>query len=293
MSIGERSRWTDISVVIPTLGRPILERCLEAIADGDSWPTRIIVVDQSSSETVAGQLRSLERRGIDTLWVPSTETGRSAGVNRGLERVETPLLAVTDDDCLAERDWLRRMRSRLLENRDTIVSGRVEPEGEEEAVAVVTDLEPATYRTPSLKFDAMSGGNMGTWRDVVERVGLFDEDPSLRQAEDCDWSYRALRSQIAILYAPEVCVRHYAWRDSGQRADQYRAYARSHGGFYGKYLRRGDGFIALRAAVHMARAARRWLVGSLTGDRDKAERGRAYVTGLPRGIVAGMRREAP
>ena len=94
----------DISIVIPTLGRPILRSCLAAIAAGDSWPARVIVVDQSSSDTVAGYLRELEVEGIETLYVPSTERGRSAGVNRGLERVDTPLLAVTDDDCLVSTD---------------------------------------------------------------------------------------------------------------------------------------------------------------------------------------------
>jgi GT2 family glycosyltransferase len=281
----------DISIVIPTLGRPILQSCLASIAAGDSWPARVIVVDQSSSDDVAACLRELEEGGVRTLYVPSTQKGRSAGVNRGLERVETRFLAVTDDDCLVGRDWLRQMRARLLENPETIVSGRVEPAGDQTVVAAVTDLEPATYRRPGLKFDAMSGGNMGTSRAVVDRVGHFDEDPRLRLAEDCDWSYRALRAGVPIAYAPEVCLQHYGWRDSDERTDQYRAYARSHGGFYGKYLRRGDWFIALRAAVHFGRAFRRWLKGTLIRDREQIAHGRAYLTGLPPGILAGLRRK--
>jgi GT2 family glycosyltransferase len=281
----------DISIVIPTLGRPILRSCLAAIAAGDSWPARVIVVDQSSSDTVAGYLRELEVEGIETLYVPSTERGRSAGVNRGLERVDTPLLAVTDDDCLVSTDWLRQLRARLVANPETIVSGRVEPAGEQTVVAVVTDLEPAIYRRPGLKFDPMSGGNMGTSRAVVERVGRFDEDPRLRLAEDCDWSYRALRAGVPIAYAPEVCLEHYGWREADERTDQYRAYANSHGGFYGKYLRRGDWFIGLRAAVHFGRAFQRLLRGVLSGDREQIARGRAYLTGLPPGILAGLRRK--
>lgn len=281
----------DISIVIPTLGRPILRSCLAAIAAGDSWPARVIVVDQSSSDAVAGYLRELEEVGIGTLYVPSTERGRSAGVNRGLEQVETPLLAVTDDDCLVGPDWLRQMWSRLRANPQTIISGRVEPAGEQTVVAVVTDLEPAIYRRPGLKFDPMSGGNMGTSLAVVERVGLFDEDPRLRLAEDCDWSYRALRAGVPIAYAPEVCLEHYGWREADERTDQYRAYARSHGGFYGKYLRRGDWFIGLRAAVHFGRAFQRWLRGVLSGDREQIARGRAYLMGLPPGILAGIRRK--
>jgi hypothetical protein len=70
---------------------------------------------------------------------------------------------------------------------------------------------------------------------------------------------------------------------------QYASYARSQGGFYGKYLRQGDLFIALRATVHLVRAGRRWAVGVLTREAEVARIGRAYLTGLIPGIVAGWR----
>jgi GT2 family glycosyltransferase len=132
---------------------------------------------------------------------------------------------------------------------------------------------------------------MGTSMSIVERVGLLDEDPRLRTAEDGDWAYRALRAGVPIVYAPEVAVRHFGWRDEGKRAIQYRDYARSHGGFYGKYLRQGDWFIAVRAVIHHLRALRRWVRGAVTGDREQALYGRAYLTGLLPGILAAWRKD--
>jgi GT2 family glycosyltransferase len=127
--------------------------------------------------------------------------------------------------------------------------------------------------------------------DVIERIGMFDEDPRLRTAEDCEWSYRALRSGVTVIYAPDVAVRHYGWRDERGRTAQYRSYGRSHGGFYGKYLRRGDWFIALRVVIHLLRALRRWLRGTIGGNRELALLGRAYVTGLVPGIISGWRKK--
>jgi GT2 family glycosyltransferase len=181
------------------------------------------------------------------------------------------------------------MRESLEANPGSVISGRVDAAGDEAAIAVVTETRPAVYRRPRLSFDAMSGGNMGTSMDVVARVGPFEEDPRLRLAEDCDWSYRALRAGAIIVYAPEVSLRHVGWRDDRERAEHYRAYARSHGGFYGKHLRRGDWFIALRAAYHLVRASRRWLRGLLLGDRDRRSRGWAYMTELIPGILTGLR----
>jgi len=281
-----------ISVVIPTLGRSILEACLAELGSGDAWPARVIVVDQGADDRARGWLDALDSAGLRAEYVRSDQRGRAAGVNRGLERVRTPLVAVTDDDCLVDPDWLGNMVARLDRHEGAIISGRVEAAGEEEVVAVVPSRTPAVYRRPRLRFDPMSGGNMGVSMDVVRRVGPFDEDTRLQSAEDCDWSYRALRKGIPIIYAPEVSVRHWGWRRVEEREQQYRAYARSHGGFYGKYLRRGDGFIALRASLHLMRASRRWLRGILRGDREQAVRGRAYLAGLFPGILDGLRRSS-
>lgn len=281
----------DITVVIPTLGRAILEECFYWIVAGSVWPRELIVVDQGSNPKVAGWSEKLNSIGIRAEYVPSTQLGRAAGINRGLERVTTRFVAITDDDCFVEIDWLKNMTAHLHDYPEAIVTGRIKSAGDEVAV-VVTSLKPAVYHHPRLKFDAMSGGNMGTSLGVIERAGLFDEDVCLRTAEDAEWAYRALRVGVPIIYTPDVAVRHFGWRDKNKRAAQYQEYARSHGGFYGKYLRQGDGFIALRAVIHHLRALRRWLRGLMTGDEEAVLYGRAYVTGLLPGIIAGFRKQS-
>jgi len=285
--IEKRQILDEIAIVIPTLGRDILEESLYWIASGTYWPGELIVVDQGNSPLVEALMRKVEQLGINAVYVPSNQRGRAAGVNRGLERATTRFLVVTDDDCFVATDWLENMANCLRENPESIVTGRVEAAGEG-TVIVVTSLEPAIYRRPNLTFDHMSGGNMGTSSSVIDRVGLFDENPWLRTSEDGEWSYRALRKGISIIYEPGIMVRHFGWRDEGNRAHQYKDYARSHGGFYGKYLRQGDWFILVRAILHHIRALRRWVKGSLTGDSEQAIIGQAYFTGLLPGIIAVM-----
>ena len=279
----------DLSVVIPTVGRVILERCLHYIAVGSAWPARLIVVDQGSSPMVAAWLAQLRSLGLETYYVPSSQRGRAAAVNRGLERVQTRFVAVTDDDCFVDRDWLASMAAHLREYPEAIITGRVEAEGDEAVLVVVNSRTSAIQRRPRLKYDSMCGGNMGVALATIQRIGLLDEDTCLRTAEDGEYAYRALRAGTAIVYAPDVAVRHFGWRAPAERATQYRDYARSHAGFFGKYLRRGDWFIALRIIVHVARALRRWLRGVVTADRDLALNGRAYVIELLPGLIAGWR----
>jgi GT2 family glycosyltransferase len=278
----------DMTIVIPTLGRPILRESLDCIVKGDAWPRGLIVVDQGRNPQAAQWMDQIRCLGIDAEYAPSYERGRAAGVNRGLERVNTRFVAVTDDDCFVEPDWLANMAERLRANPGAIVTGRVEAAGEGKVMVVTAAMSSVATR-PSLTFDRMSGGNMGVSIEVVRRVGLLDEDPRLPTAEDAEWGYRALRSGVPVVYAPEVSVRHFAWRDSAARDRQYRDYARSHGAFYGKYIRRGDLFILARAVVHHGRALRRYVRGLLSRDGDLAQDGRAYLAGLLPGIISGLR----
>lgn len=126
--------------------------------------------------------------------------------------------------------------------------------------------------------------------DLVRHIGLFDEDPLLRNAaEDVEWGYRALRKGIPIAYAPDVAVSHFGWRDERQKTDRFKVYAHGHGSFYGKYLRRGDLFIFARATGHFLRALRRWIRGQMKGDAELALLGRSYCLNMLPGILAGIR----
>jgi hypothetical protein len=290
-SIEARPILDDITVVIPTLGRPILKECLGWLVAGSAWPKFVTVVDQDARAETAAWVDSLQDLGILAQHVPSDQSGRSAGINRGLERVRTRFVAVTDDDCFVTADWLQGMAGHLRHWPEAIITGRVEA-GDDDAVefCVVPSTTSAVYRRPQLKAHPLIGGNMGASMATVERIGLFDEHPSLHSAEDSDWGYRALRLGVPIAYMPEVVVRHHNWRTTDQRAARYREYARSQGGFYGKYLFSGDWLIPLQAGRGLVRGPIRWLRGLVRGDQDMIDRGRADSLHLLPGLVAGLRR---
>lgn len=283
-----RATAEDLTVVIPTLGREILRESLGALAVGSELPARVIVVHQGNDPEVAEWAREAPG-GLIVEYVQSDRRGRATGVNTGIARVETRFVAVTDDDCLVDAEWTRRMAAHLRARPDHLVTGRVDAAGDTAPVAVVTSDRPDTQRRPRVRFDRLSGGNMGGALDVLRRIGPLDEDPCLATAEDGEYAYRALRAGVPITYDPTIVVDHVGWRDEGQRERQYRSYARSTAGFHGKYLRQGDLFIALRTVVSLLRSLRRWAIGVIRRDPDRAARGRAYVTELLPGLITGWR----
>ena len=279
----------DVSVVIPTLGRELLRRCLEALAAADVRPARVFVVDQGRMNALERMAEEFHAAGLDVAYLPSMRTGRSAGLNDGIRQVTTEFLAITDDDCVPAADWVAKAAALLRREPGTIVTGRVEAGDEGVQLSVSTGRDAIVQRRPRLTFDRLSGGNMAIATAIVQRIGGFEEDECMRTAEDAEYAYRALRAGIPIRYAPDLVVTHLGWRREAERAAQYQSYALSHGGFYGWYLRRGDAFIAARAACHWLRSLRRWVAGGIRRDSDRAAFGRAYALGLLPGVVAGWR----
>jgi len=291
LSARRRRRPTacELTIVIPTLGREIVAHCLVAILGGTVWPARIIVVDQGASVQIAGWVKELRGLGLESHHERCTGRGRALGLNAGLKLVTTRFVVITDDDCIPDAHWIEFYEAHLNRQPQAVFTGRVEAAGEERVISTVSGTEVSVARKPGLSFDRLSGGNCGMAVDVLRKVGLFDDDPCMRFAEDGEWAYRVLRAGIPIVYAPDLVVAHVGWRELEERLTQYRGYARSHGAFFGKHLKRGDLFILLRAGVHFARALRRWQRGTLTGDAELAANGLSYATQLVPGIIAGMK----
>ena len=280
----------DVSLVIPTVGRDLLEGCLNSIRAGGSWPSTLIVVDQSTSPAVAAWIGALRADGLRVEHVRSRQTGIAAATNRGLERVHTSYVAVTHDDCRVRRDWMENLSSRVRQIGDAILTGRVEPQGDGLVLTVVTHPDPMVYREPMIDRDVLFPPNMGFPTRLLRRIGYFDEHPSLRVAgEDNEWAYRALRAGVPIVYDPGMIVGHLGWQDVSELTSMYRRYARGQGSFYGKYLRRGDTFIARRAIRDLVRAPWLLLRGVVTGNSELLAMGVGEVTGLLPGLLAGLR----
>jgi GT2 family glycosyltransferase len=280
----------DITVVIPTVGRPLLRDCLRSIADAEVRPAEVIVVDQSSSDEVAAWVGELCAAGLPARHVRSAETGIANATNRGLELARTLFVAVTHDDCRVSPTWLVPLLARLRGGAVAIVTGRVEPAGDGAVPTVRLAPDPTVCTRPRIDGDDLFPPNMAFPRSVLGRVGYLDEHASLRLAgEDNDWAYRALRAGVPIVYEPSSVVAHVAWQPASALPAIYRRYALGQGAFYGKHLRRGDLFIARRAARDLLRAL--WLLLRALPSRNQELRAMAYgeITGLPPGLLAGLR----
>jgi O-antigen biosynthesis protein len=101
-----------LTVLIPTRERPQrLRRCLDSILASEYPAERIaLIVVDNAPETEATRLlvESYVER-CDIRYLREDATGSASARNRGLQDVETEVVAMTDDDTLVDRHWLTEM----------------------------------------------------------------------------------------------------------------------------------------------------------------------------------------
>src|SRR4051812_12500596 len=111
MSVGDGLRLANVTAVIATLNRPsALERCLHALLSGEQVPAEIVIVDQSDgdeTEAVVGKSRTPD---VEIVYVRQRRRGLSASRNAAIARASCPVIAITDDDCVPDKRWIRTIQ---------------------------------------------------------------------------------------------------------------------------------------------------------------------------------------
>ncbi len=275
---------SSISVIIPTLGRPVLEAVLTALGEGSILPAKVIVLDQGEDARTGRWLAPLADKGVAVEHLRDEPCGPAGARNRAMQRLETTYFASLDDDCIPAPDWLEAHLRRLRAEPNAVITGRVEAPAGALAPSTNTGKRERIYRGPH-DGDPLLTGNFSAARAIAARVGPFDERLSV--AEDNDWGHRALRLGVPIIYAPEARVTHENVRTAAEMAPVQDRYALGQGMFFGKHLARGDLLIAWRAMHALLRGAWCWLRGAGFGDAASRRRGASAVRHLLAGLWRG------
>lgn len=208
------SSLPNVSVVIPTLGRPgHLEVCLDSLAELD-YPHRllevIVVEDGSSSRPITEQMIASRAERLNLKWMRQDHAGPAAARNRGAIEASGAYLAFTDDDCRAEPAWLRQLVEVALEAPEAVIGGRT----------VNAALGNTYTATSQILIDYIydyylrlgrpffASNNLFVAREVWHRVGGFDTRFVRAGAEDRGFCDECNRKGIEALYAPRAVVRH-------------------------------------------------------------------------------------
>jgi GT2 family glycosyltransferase len=210
---------SSMTIVIPSWNRvELLARCLGSLHE-QTAPARVMVIDNGSSDGTAEMLTAQYPQ-VDYLRL-ETNQGFARAVNRGIERVRTPFLALLNNDTEAAATWVEAGLKVLEEHRDCgIVASRMVDYWERERLDSAGDCYSRTgmpskrghgaHAERYLRLERVLGASAGAAfyrREVFEKIGLFDESYYM-YLEDVDLSLRARLAGFDCLYAPEAVVYH-------------------------------------------------------------------------------------
>jgi GT2 family glycosyltransferase len=274
------------------LGRDTLIDTVRSIAQGSVQPAEIIVSHQGVPGSMDTMLSTLRQFGTPIRYIHSDKRGCAAGRNTGIAAVRTRNFATTDDDCTVDLRWVEQIAAALELHPREIVTGKVLA-SEPGAPSTITIDQARLFTRATLSGMHFTGGNFGVALGVFKDVGPFDETDLIRFCEDNEWVYRAFSKGYGARYLPQVTITHIHWRDDSDLKKVYARYAHSQGGWFGRKLREGDLSFTLRVGYEVLRGAKRWVMGSATGDSGRRAHGRAFVVNLLQGVAAGWNERTP
>jgi GT2 family glycosyltransferase len=202
-----------VSVVIPTLNRArYLDGCLAALADLDYPKDRyeVVVVDGGSTDETPNIVKHHEGKFSSLKFLVERKRGSSSARNLGFRNIENDYVALTDDDALVSKDWLKNLMSNA--GKDKVLVGKVVSHltGKVQYGCRRSTFIGGSIRLPFfLKRYANSGCtcNMFVPKNVWLKVGGFDEE-LIAAFDDSSFCLRALQNGYKVQFAEEAVVFH-------------------------------------------------------------------------------------
>jgi glycosyltransferase involved in cell wall biosynthesis len=187
-----------------------VERILESLLRQGEETFELIVVDQNPDDRLVDLLRRYETR-LDIQHVRA-KPGLSSSRNVGIRAARGRIFAFPDDDCWYPTGHLSAVRGLIEEGgndgltcRCTDEHGNLAAGGEDRRSGRLT------------KWNVWNRGVSATLfltRDLVSRIGFFDEDLGLgarsdfQSSEETDYLLRAIASGMNLRYEPALSVYH-------------------------------------------------------------------------------------
>jgi O-antigen biosynthesis protein len=197
-----------VSVVVCSYnGARTLEGCLDSLMRLNYPDYEVILIDDGSQDATP----EIARRFPQVRTIQQDNQGLSAARNVGARAARGEILAYTDDDCVADEDWLLYLVRAMLDQDVVALGGpNITPrdDGWVAHCVAASPGNPSHVMLDDRRAEHVPGCNMVVRRDVLLDLGGFD--PQYRAAgDDVDVCWRLLDAGYDIGFAPGALVWHH------------------------------------------------------------------------------------
>ncbi len=228
----------DLSIIICTHNRAeLLNTAIDSLFAAHYPPEKtieIIVIANACSDNTHELLEKIAQSQQSNFlfrWDIEKQPGKSFALNKALNIINSPYVALIDDDHIVEHDFIINILETIkTQNNYSIFCGKIIPNwtGNEPSWVRETSHPYAVFPPPVPIYDLGNssreitnndelpgGGNLIVDSTIFSRVGFFSTDlgprgHDLMGGEDTEFLLRALKKGERIFYEPKIQQRHFA-----------------------------------------------------------------------------------
>ncbi|XEC93417.1 glycosyltransferase family 2 protein [Paenibacillus tarimensis] len=213
------------SIIIPTYNcYAFLHECIESIQSYTEAPYEIIVVDNGSTDHT---LKMLKEKEITFISLPENK-GFPAACNYGIRFSRGDTVLLLNNDVLVRKRWLENMLDCLFHAGDIGIVGPVSnyASGKQQTEVPFTNVDDMALRFGSEhkgryeQVHRIVGLCFLFRRELMDRVGLLDEQFSPGHFEDDDYCYRARLAGYRLMIAHDAFVFHHGSASFGRSGEE-------------------------------------------------------------------------
>lgn len=194
-----------VSIVIPTYNeKERIARCIESLLC-QSYPQNkieIIVVDDGSTD---GTSPFIKKNFPKVKLITKKNSGAYDSRNKGIAIASGKIIALTDGDCVATKNWIKNIEKILREKNAQIVGGKINHENSFIAKFIgISDF--GGYQDNNEKYvTCIPTCNLAVKKEIFKE---FSFDPKLRSAGDRLFSWKLVEAGYKLLYHPSIQITH-------------------------------------------------------------------------------------
>lgn len=205
-----------ISVIVPVLNAgPYIDNCIKSLICQD-FPKdqyEIIIVDNGSKDGTIYKLMvyKLMEYGKYITILHEPKKGSYIARNTGINIAKGEIIAFTDSDCIADKNWLKELYKGFASKDIGCVVGSIRPYPGKSLVEIYSRNKDILSQETVLNSRYLPYGqtaNVAFRREVFSKIGDFDE--KLMSGGDADISWRMqIHTNYKLVYNPESIVEHH------------------------------------------------------------------------------------
>lgn len=189
-----------VAVVIPTHNRKnALIKCVNSVLRQEYGNFEVVVVDDNSEVKVS---RDWFAKGPVGIISNRTNIGPAAARNQAISNSDAQIIILLDDDCWVEDvQWISRHVNMQRNSARSLIGGRIANVSQ----GLFGKIR-AMMGDNCMQFRFLQTMNLSFKKSVFEEIGGFNE--KFLELEDLDFSQRALRKGISLIYEDDITCYH-------------------------------------------------------------------------------------